>query len=197
MKPAPFALVLCLAAFLPVAAEAQTQAPAPTFRPGWGALASDRTAAQPGDSVTIYIIEASSAAASAQSGSQRDTRLSGSVGAGGRVEESGNLGLQGAFEGRGQMNRSGRLVGQIGATVQEVLPNGDLRIAGAQTLEIDGERTSIRLTARVRRADISGDNTVLSSRLADAEIVYDGEGSLSRSGSPALLNRILSFLGLS
>lgn len=191
MTPNPIVFALCLAALPSAAAQAQT------VRPGWSALASDRTAAQPGDSVTIYIVEASSAAASAQSGSQRDTRLSGSIGAGGRIEESGNVGLQGEFEGRGQMNRSGRLVGQIGATVQEVLPNGDLRIAGAQTLQIDGERTSIRLTARVRRADISGDNTVLSSRLADAEIVYDGEGSLSRSGSPALLNRILSFLGLS
>ncbi|WP_324814529.1 flagellar basal body L-ring protein FlgH [Brevundimonas sp.] len=160
-------------------------------------MAADRTAAHPGDSLTIVIVEMSSAAASAQSGSQRDTRLAGSIGAGGRVEESGNLGLQGEYEGRGQLNRSGRLVGQIGATVQAVLPNGDLRIAGSQTLQIDGERTSIRLTARVRRADISGDNTVLSSRLADAEIVYDGDGSLSRSGSPALLNRIMSFLGLS
>ncbi len=192
MRRFAVALALCLAASAPAG-----RGMAQSIQPGWTALASDRTAAQPGDSLTVLILEVSSAAASAQSGSRRETRLSGSAGAGGRVTESGNLGLQGEYEGRGQMNRSGRLLGQIGATVQEVLPNGDLRISGAQTLQIDGERTSIRLTARVRRADIGGDNTVLSSRLADAEITYDGEGSLSRSGSPALINRILSFLGLS
>lgn len=163
---------------------------------GWPALASDRTAAAPGDSLTVFIVEASSAATTAQSGSQRDTRLSGSIGAGGQIEQSGSLGLQGGFDGRGQLSRSGRLVGQIGVVVQEVLPNGDLRIAGAQTIEIDGERTAIRIDARVRPADISGDNTVLSSRLADAHIVYDGDGTLSRGGRPGPINRILSWFGL-
>lgn len=170
---------------------------AQSYQPGWSALAADRTAAAVGDGLTVVILETSSAATSAQSASRRDTRLAGSVSAGGRIEESGGLGVQGAFDGRGQMSRSGRLIGQIGVTVLEVLPNGDLRIAGAQTLTIDGERTAIRLIARVRPADIAGDNTVLSSRLADAEIAYDGEGSLSRSGEPGIVHRILSWLGLS
>lgn len=164
---------------------------------GWPALASDRVAASVGDSLTVVILETSSAASSAQSASRKDTRLAGSVSAGGQVQESGGLGVQGAFDGRGQISRSGRLIGQIGVTVQEVLPNGDLRIAGAQTLDIDGERIAIRLTARVRPADIAGDNSVLSSRLADAEIVYDGDGTLSRSGEPGWLNHILSWFGLS
>ena len=170
---------------------------AQTYQPGWSALVADRTAAAVGDGLTVVILETSSAATSAQSASRRDTRLAGSVSAGGRIEESGGLGVQGAFDGRGQMSRSGRLIGQIGVTVLEVLPNGDLRIAGTQTLTIDGERTAIRLTARVRPADIAGDNTVVSSRLADAEIAYDGEGSLSRSGEPGVMHRILSWLGLS
>lgn len=165
-------------------------------QPGWSALASDRTAVEVGDSLTVVIVEASSAAATAQSGSQRDTRLSGSISAGGQIDQSGALGLQGGFDGRGQLSRSGRLVGQIGVTVQEVLPNGDLRVAGAQTIEIDGERTAIRVDGRVRPADIAGNNTVLSSRLADARIVYDGDGTLSRSGRPGPINRFLSWFGL-
>lgn len=165
--------------------------------PGWTALASDRSATSVGDGLTVVILETSSAASSTQSGARRDTRLAGSISAGGQIQESGGFGVQGAFDGRGQIARSGRLIGQIGVTVQEVLPNGDLRVSGAQTLEIDGERTAIRLTARVRPADIDGDNTVLSSRLADAHIAYDGEGSLSRSGEPGLIHRLLSWLGLS
>lgn len=163
----------------------------------WSSLASDRTAAAVGDSLTVVVLETSSAASSAQSASRRDTRLAGSVNAGGAVAESGGVGLQGAFDGRGQISRSGRLIAQVGVTVVEVLANGDLRVAGRQTLDIDGERTAIRLTGRVRPADIAGDNSVLSSRLADAEITYDGDGALLRSGTPGLLNRILSWFGLS
>jgi flagellar L-ring protein precursor FlgH len=185
-----------LSAALVVFALAAAPAVAQTYQPGWPALASDRTAATPGDSLTVVIVEASSAATSAQSGSRRDTRLSGSIGAGGQPTQSGAVGLQGGFDGRGQLSRSGRLLGQIGVVVQEVLPNGDLRIAGAQTIEIDGERTAIRINARVRPADIANDNTVLSSRLADAHIVYDGDGTLARGGRPGAINRILSWFGL-
>ncbi|HWW12833.1 MAG TPA: flagellar basal body L-ring protein FlgH, partial [Brevundimonas sp.] len=114
----------------------------------------------------------------------------------GQTDASGNLALQGGFDGRGQTSRTGRLIAQVGVTVDAILPNGDLHVAGAQTVDIDGERTAIRLTARVRPADISGDNTVPSYRLADARIVYDGEGVLTRGGRPGPLNRLLSWFGL-
>lgn len=162
----------------------------------WAALASDRTAARVGDSLTVVILETNSAASASQSANRRDTRLSGGVKSG-REGHSGTLELQGGSSGQGQMTRSGRLLAQIGVTVEEVLPNGDLRIAGAQVLDIDGERTAIRLTARVRPADITGDNTVLSSRLADARIGYDADGALARSGRPGPLNRLMSWMGLS
>jgi flagellar L-ring protein precursor FlgH len=175
---------------------AAASAPAQTPRPDWSALAADRTAASVGDSVTVIIVEASSAGASTESATGRGTQLSGSLLAGGQVVEAGGLGAQGAFDGRGRIQRSGRLVGQIGATVQEVLPNGDLRIEGSQTLIIDGETTKIHLTGRVRPADLAGDNTVLSSRLADAAIRYEGDGALSRSGRHGVIESILSWLGL-
>ena len=77
-----------------------------------------------------------------------------------------------------------------------VLPNGDLEIAGAQRLNINRERTVIRVRGRVRPTDISADNMVLSSRIADASIDYDGAGFVTRSGRPGLVTRIFNFLGL-
>lgn len=171
------------------------EANAQAFPSGLGGLTADRSAKAVGDSLTVIILESSSAATSAQSGSRRDTRLSGTASAGSR-SESGGVALQGAYDGRGQNARSGRLIGQIGVTVSEILPNGDLRVSGAQTVNVDGERTAIRLNARVRAADIGGDNTVISSRLAEAQIDYEGDGSLSRSGRPGVINRVLSWLGL-
>ena len=162
----------------------------------WSALTSDRTAAHVGDALTVVILETTSANTSAQSDSQRDTRLSGAASANGVTEAAGGLGMTSGFDGRGQTVRSGRLIGQIGVVVDAVFPNGDLLVRGRQVLEIDGERTAITLTGRVRRADIAADNSVVSSRIADAHITYDADGTMSRSASPGLLNRILSLLGL-
>jgi len=80
--------------------------------------------------------------------------------------------------------------------VESVLPNGDFQVAGQQTLVISGERTFIRLRGRVRRADISSGNAIVSTRLADAQIDYDGSGYVSRSGRPGPATRIFSWLGL-
>lgn len=162
----------------------------------WSALASDRTAAQVGDALTVVILETTSANTSALNATQRDTRLTGAASANGVTEAAGGLGMTSGFDGRGQSARSGRLIGQISVVVEAVLPNGDLQVSGRQVLDIDGERTAIVLSGRVRRADIAADNSVVSSRIADARITYDGDGALARSASPGLLNRILTLLGL-
>lgn len=162
----------------------------------WSALASDRTATQVGDALTVVILETTSANTSALNATQRDTRLTGAASANGVTEAAGGLGMTSGFDGRGQSARSGRLIGQISVVVESVLPNGDLQVSGRQVLDIDGERTAIVLSGRVRRADIAADNSVVSSRIADARITYDGDGALARSASPGLLNRILALLGL-
>src|SRR5690606_30946312 len=98
--------------------------------------------------------------------------------------------------GEGRRDRSGKIIAQIGVVVDEVLPNGDLHVSGEQILNIDGDRTRIQLKGRVRRADIASNNTVLSSRLADVLIDYDGRGFVTRGAGPGILTRIFSFLGL-
>jgi hypothetical protein len=65
--------------------------------------------------------------------------------------------------------------------VDQVFPNGDLHVSGTQTLNLNGEKTDIRIQGRVRVADISADNSVLSSRLAEAKIDYTGSGFVTRS----------------
>ena len=52
------------------------------------------------------------------------------------------------------------------------------------------------MRGRIRPADITSDNSVLSSRIADAQINYDGKGFVSRSAKPGVINRVFSFLGL-
>jgi flagellar L-ring protein precursor FlgH len=161
----------------------------------WAAMAADRHADKVGDVINVLVLEGASATNSAQKGSSKGTHIAGQIGAGSHFNETAGLGFDGHFDGAGQTTRSGRMVAQISVTVEAVLPNGDLRIAGQQRLDINGEKTFIRLRGRVRREDIR-DNSSPSSRIADAEIDYDGSGFVSRSTHPGLITRIFNFLGL-
>ena len=81
-------------------------------------------------------------------------------------------------------------------TVKEVLPNGDLQVAGDQLLLINDEQQRIDVEGRVRPQDISQSNVVVSSRLADARITYVGEGELAERQKPAWWRKALDFVGL-
>jgi flagellar L-ring protein precursor FlgH len=76
------------------------------------------------------------------------------------------------------------------------MPNGDLRIAGEQSLLINEEQQRINLEGRVRPLDVSDGNVVLSNRIADAKITYVGEGDLAARQKPAWWRQVLDWMGL-
>lgn len=163
---------------------------------GWAAMASDRHASDVGDILTVVIFENSVASNSAGNSSGKETRIEGEIGVGGTsLNESAQLGFGGRYRGNGQTERSGKMVAQISVAVEQVLPNGDLMIAGNQMLKVNGEKTRIQLRGRVRRADI-WNNSVLSTRIADAAIDYDGSGFVTRSAKPGIVTRLFNWLGL-
>lgn len=166
------------------------------YSPGqWSAMATDRQAGAVGDSLTVIVYENSLGQNTAQTGSKREGAISGAIGADDRSDTA-QMRLNGQFDSTAQNGRSGKLVAQISVVVDAILPNGDLHVSGQQLLNISGERTRINLKGRVRRQDISNYNTVLSSRLADAVIDYDGTGFVSRGGKPGVVGRIFNWLGL-
>ena len=157
----------------------------------WAALASDRAAEKVGDSLTVLIQETSQASDTSQKDAQGSGGLSGDYSAG-KNGGSAQLGLSGNYATAGHNLRSGRMFAQISVIVDGVLPNGDLHVTGDQLININGRKTQIHLTGRVRRADISSSNTVFSTSLADATIIY-GRPGLS-GGKPGLLGRMFSWL---
>ena len=165
----------------------------------WASMSGDRKASQPGDILTVLIFQAAEATNSAQNSSRKKTDIGGSFGTtigSGSVDEKATLEFGGGYTGRGEVRRSEKLVTQITLTVKEVLPNGDLIVEGEQWMRINGETSRIGVRGRVRPADINADNAVLSTRIADARISYDGRGFVTRSAKPGIINRIFSFLGL-
>jgi flagellar L-ring protein precursor FlgH len=161
----------------------------------WASMAADRRAASVGDSITVVIQQAAESSNSTSNASNKATNVGGSLRAG-SIDESGQLSFGGGYTGKGEVRRSERLAAQLSVTVAEILPNGDYRITGEQRMHVNGENTTIAVRGRIRQADIRADNSVLSSRIADAEINYDGKGFVSRSAKPGIINRIFSFLGL-
>ena len=82
----------------------------------------------------------------------------------------------------------------MSAVVTEVLPNGDLRIAGRREVTVNSEKQVMVLSGIVRRVDVDTRNTVLSSAIADAKIEYSGLGVVDDVQRPGWLNRILNWI---
>lgn len=166
------------------------------FTPGgWAAMAADLKAARRGDLLTVVVYQTAESSQSTRSDSARNSSLSGSLAAG-SVDERGALRFGGGYTGGGQVQRAERLVTQITVVVEAVLPNGDLSVAGRQRMHLNGETSDIGVRGRVRPVDITPDNRVLSNRLADAQIDYNGRGFVSRSARPGIVNRLFRLLGL-
>lgn len=161
----------------------------------WAGVATDVKAHDIGDTLTVVIFESATATNRVGTRTGKATNLAGGVQVG-EIDESLRFGFDSKYQGLGETERSDRFVASMAAIVNEVLPNGDLVVVGRQNLLINGERRDIQVRGQVRRVDISADNTVLSSRLANAAINYDGSGFITRSAKPGLINRILSFLGI-
>ena len=109
---------------------------------------------------------------------------------------SASLSVAGTFDGGGTTQRANKLLATLSVTVREVLPNGDLKVAGEQLLTVNGEQHRVNLQGQIRPQDISTDNLVLSSRLADAHIDYVGEGDLSDRQRRAWWRSVIDWLGL-
>ena len=162
---------------------------------GFANVAGDNKAQGSGDIVTILIAEAASATNRVGTRSGRQTGLDAGLSVG-SVDESLSFGIDSKFHGLGETERSDRFAASMTATVIQVLPNGNLQITGKQHLFVNGEKREIEVRGEIRPVDVSSDNTIISTRIANAEINYDGQGFATRSAKPGLLNRIFSFLGL-
>ena len=95
------------------------------------------------------------------------------------------------FDGSGSTARSGALTAYISARIIQIRPNGNLIIEGNREVRVNHENQIITLTGEVRPRDISPENIVQSTYIADARISYSGSGTLNDQQRPGWLARIL------
>ncbi len=96
------------------------------------------------------------------------------------------------FGGEGSASQSNALNGNITVTVIEVLPNRNLLVRGEKRIGINQGNEYIRLSGIVRPQDITPDNTVESTRIADPTISYLGEGMVADANTMGWMARFFN-----
>lgn len=161
-------------------------------------LFSDQKAAALGDAVTILVVETSSASNDAKTTTSRASDLSlsssGKVGTSSLPEVGLGVSTGNSFKGEGATATHGSVQAKMSARIDSVLPNGNLSIKGIRTIVIGGEEQTIRISGIVRPSDIASDNSVYSYNLADASIVFEGNGVVTRAQGPGWITKLLHLL---
>ncbi|HEU5443075.1 MAG TPA: flagellar basal body L-ring protein FlgH, partial [Steroidobacteraceae bacterium] len=88
--------------------------------------------------------------------------------------------------------QSDSLVGDITVTVIRRLQNGTLLVQGEKYVDINQGSEYVRLEGIIRPIDISAENTIPSSEVADARIAYGQKGALNDANRPGLLSRFFN-----
>ncbi|MGV6814405.1 MAG: flagellar basal body L-ring protein FlgH [Phycisphaerales bacterium] len=95
------------------------------------------------------------------------------------------------FKGDGDYERKDKFSARIAATVLEVKPNGTLVLQATKRIAKDKEISYLVLSGTARDEDVTEQNTILSSQLANLNIVLENEGDLKKAAEKGLITRVL------
>jgi flagellar L-ring protein precursor FlgH len=95
------------------------------------------------------------------------------------------------LDGKGSVNRSEALQTNVAAVVTQVLPNGNLVVEGRQEIRVNFEIRELIVAGIVRPEDIQSDNTIDSTKIAQARIAYGGRGQITDVQQPRYGQQVL------
>ena len=181
--------------FVPMARSASRGVSGGVFTGEAVSLTSDSRAFRVGDAVTVILQETTQASKRAGTSFSKGSSVAvDPVTTLGKVYPKAEIGINADrnFEGDATSTQQNALSGALTVIVQEVLPNGLLRVAGEKNLTLNQGEEFVRLKGFIRAQDIDNDNQVSSLRVANARIAYSGKGALADANSPGWLTRFFN-----
>jgi flagellar L-ring protein precursor FlgH len=194
-KPSPdFAPSLPVAPAPPVAANGSIFNPANGYAP----LHQGNRARAIGDPLTIVLVENTVTSKSAGSKTDRNGGFSITPPTAGPLDFLNPNALkasgQSSFKGQGNATQTSSLSGQLGVTIAEVRPNGTALVRGEKRLMLSQGEEWVQFSGIVRLADVDEDSRIVSTRVADARIIYSGKGSIQRASREGWLSRFFNMI---
>lgn len=169
------------------------------YREGFSmSLFEDLKARRIGDIITVRLAESTNASKNASTTTTKESTvdIAAPIALGRGITRNGrdifeaSVEANREFNGEGGSKQSNSLKGSIAVTVAEVLPNGNLVVRGEKVLTLNQGSEFVRFAGIVRPQDIAPDNSILSTQVADAQIIYGGTGAIADANAPGWLNRI-------
>ncbi len=177
------------------------------WRTGNRAFFRDQRARRIGDIVTVNVTISDKAAFENTSRSSRsDNKSSGAGGALGAAIDKialpssasadalASINSSDTFQGSGSIDRTESLKTTVAAVVTQVLPNSNLVIEGRQEVRVNHEVRELIVGGVVRPQDIASDNTIESTKIAEARIGYGGRGQITVAQQPRYGSQALDIL---
>lgn len=175
---------------------ADTYQPNSLYRTSARGFFKDERAHRIGDILTVIVTIDDSAKMANTTASGRTASNSAGMGGilgnaidsatGGAIDPSAAIDFTSGMQnkGNGSVNRSESLETSVAAVVTQVLPNGNLVIEGRQEVRVNFEVRDLIVAGIVRPSDIQANNTIPSSKIAEARISYGGRGQITEVQQP-------------
>jgi flagellar L-ring protein precursor FlgH len=164
---------------------------------GYAPLYTGARARAVGDALTILLVETTTTSKSVASQSQKTGGISITPPKTGPLAydaDALNASTNSTFKGQGNASQTSSLGGSLSVTIAEVRPNGTALIRGEKRMLLSQGNEWIQVSGIVRLVDIDENNTLPSSRVADARITYSGRGALQRASKQGWLGQFFNMI---
>ncbi len=206
-SPAPLAAPQAVSLPMPAPLPVERQ-PNSLWRPGSRAFLKDQRASNVGDILTVIIEIADNAAINNTTTRTRTNSENSSASAFLGYEASLGAILPEAVDptnlvdldsdsssaGGGGVNRNESINLRVAALVTQVLPNGNLVLAGRQEVRVNFEKRELQVAGIIRPEDITSTNTIDYDQIAEARIAYGGQGQISDVQQPRYGQQVFDIL---
>lgn len=179
------------------------------WKPGSSGFFKDQRASKVGDIITVKVSAKDTALMENEMEQNRDDNKD-SIGIGsffgyesylnkvfpGAVDKDNLVDINSNREisGDGKIDRKEKIDMTMAAVVTQVLPNGNLVIEGTQEIRVSYELRQLTVRGIIRRADITSDNTIESSKIAELRVSYGGKGVITDVQQPRYGRQILDIV---